>query len=146
MRFETICSLDLFLCLTRIVCFTSLTDGCIVTCKIFFRLYCWRVRSFRFFCLTIEFNYCWVIIADKSNCGEACDINEIAENNLALDSTIITLISSLKLFIIACRTLIVTDVFVIATWFEWSNWSAIDNSLLALRLYLENIRLLKFDY
>ena len=56
-----------------------------------------------------------MIIADKSNCGEACDINEIAENNLALDSTIITLISSLKLFIIACRTLIVTDVFVIAT-------------------------------
>ena len=63
-------------------------------------------------------------VADESNCEGACDVDEIAwfelggldscccgagENNLDLDSTIIALILSLKLFIIAYRALIVTN-------------------------------------
>ena len=43
LRCNTTCLPGLFPCLTRIVCFTSLTDGCIVTCRTFFRLYCLRV-------------------------------------------------------------------------------------------------------
>ena len=58
MRCNTTCLLGLFLCLTRIVCSTSLTDDCIVTCRALLFLYCWRVRLFRFFCLTDEFDYC----------------------------------------------------------------------------------------
>ena len=71
---------------------------------------------------------------------------EVDKNNLDLDSAIllfilfsIALILSLKLFIIAYRVPIVTNNSTTATWFEWSDWSAI---LLALRLYLESIRLL----
>ena len=52
MRSETMCSLG-FVCL---VCFTSLTDDCIVTCRALL-LYCWRVRLFRFF-LAGEFDCC----------------------------------------------------------------------------------------
>ena len=68
-------------------------------------------------------------IADKSNCEETYGVDELdsccceaGENNLDLDSTIllfilfiIALISSLKLFIIAYRTLIVTDNSTVAT-------------------------------
>ena len=64
MRCNTTCSLYLFPCLTRIVCSTSLTDDCIVTCRALLFLYCWRVRSFRFFCLTVE-----------SNCEGACGVD-----------------------------------------------------------------------
>ena len=128
--------------------FISFTDDCIVTCRIF-RLYYWRVRLFRF-CLTDKFDCYWVIVADKSNCEGACDVGEIAENNLNLDSAIllfilffIALILSLKLFIIAYRVLIVTGNSAIAAWFEWSNWSAIDANIAGffydLRSYLESI-------
>ena len=67
MRCNTTCLPDLFPCLTRIVCFISLTDGCIVTCRTLLFLYCWRVRSFRFFLASDD--YCWVTVADESNCG-----------------------------------------------------------------------------
>ena len=67
MRCNITCLPGLFLCLTRIVCFTSLTDGCIVTCRALLFLYCWRLRSFRFFLASDD--YCWVTIADKSDCG-----------------------------------------------------------------------------
>ena len=109
MRFETMCSLGCF------VCSTSLTDGYIVTCRAFFRLYCWRVRSFRFY-LTDEFDCCWVTAEGVSNCGEACGVGEIAdwvtwfelgeldcceagEDGLALDLPSSLVIS---LFVIAC--------------------------------------------
>ena len=122
MRFNLTCSLDFFPCLTRTVCFTSLTNDCIVTCRAFFRLYCWRVRSFRFFLASDD--YYWVTIADESNCEEACGVGELdsccceaVENNLDLNSIIIALISSLKLFIIACRAPIVTNASAAATWF-----------------------------
>ena len=121
MRCNITCSPGFF-CLDWIVCFISFTNGCIVTCRVFFRLYCWRVRSFRFF-LASDGCY-WVTVADKSNCEGACGVGEIAENGLALDSAIllfilffIALISSLKLFIIACKTLIVTNNSTVATWF-----------------------------
>ena len=67
MRCNITCLSDLFLCLTRIVCFTSLTDGYIVTCRALL-LYCWRVRLFRFF-LAGEFDCCWVIVEGGSDCG-----------------------------------------------------------------------------
>ena len=115
MRCNTTCLPGLFPCLTRTVCSISLTDGCTVTCRAFFRLYCWRVRSFRFFLASD--GYCWVTVAGESNCGGACDVGGIAEDGLALDSVIllfilsfIALISSLKLFTIACRAFIVTDI------------------------------------
>ena len=61
-------------------------------------------------------------IVGESNCEGTCDVGEIAENNLALDSIIllfilfsIALILSLKLFIIAYNTLIVTSNSTIAT-------------------------------
>ena len=63
MRCKTIYSLG-FVCP---VCFTSLTDGYTVTCRVFFRLYCWRVRSFRFFLASDD--YCWVTVEGGSNCG-----------------------------------------------------------------------------
>ena len=109
------CLLDLFLCLTRIVYFISLTDDYIVTCKALLFLYCWRVRSFRFFLASDD--YCWVTIVDESNCEGTCDVDElnscycgVGEDNLDLNSTIIALISSLKLFIIAYRAFIVTNI------------------------------------
>ena len=55
MRCNITCLSDLFSCLTRIVCFTSLTNEYIVTYRVLL-LYCWRVRLFHFF-LTDEFNY-----------------------------------------------------------------------------------------
>ena len=64
-------SLD-FVCL---VCFTSLTDNCTVTCRVFFRLYCWRVRSFRFFLASDD--YCWVTVAGESNCEGACEVDDL---------------------------------------------------------------------
>ena len=54
---NTTCLPGLFSCLTRIVCSTSLTNGCIVTCRDLLFLYCWRVRLFRFF-LAGEFDCC----------------------------------------------------------------------------------------
>ena len=51
----------------------------------------------------------------------------------------------MKVFIIAYRALIMTDALGAAC-FECSNWSAIGDSLLALRLYLGGIRLLGFDW
>ena len=65
MRSETMCSLG-FVCF---VCTTSLTNGYTVTCRALLFLYCWRVRSFRFFCLAIEFNYCWVTTEGVFDCG-----------------------------------------------------------------------------
>ena len=128
MRCNITCLSDLFLCLTRIVCFTSLTNGCIVTCRVFVRLYYWRIRSFRFF-LTSD-DCCWVTIADKFNCGGACGVDELNsccgadEDDLDLFSSslvvslfVIVYISRLKLFIIACRALIVIGDSTIATWF-----------------------------
>ena len=71
-------------------------------------------------------------VAGESNCEGACGVGEIAwlkldgldscccgagENNLDLDSAIIALISSLKLFIIACKAFIVTGDSTAATWF-----------------------------
>ena len=57
-----------------------------------------------------------MIVIDKSNCEGAYDVDEIAKNNLTLDSAIllfilfsIALISNLKLFIIAYKVLIVTN-------------------------------------
>ena len=75
MRCNITCSLGFF-CWVWIVCFTSLTDGCTVTCRAFFRLYCWRVRSFRFFLASDD--YYWVTVADESNCGGACGVGELA--------------------------------------------------------------------
>ena len=68
MRCNITCSLGFF-CLDWIVCFISLTDGCIVTCRALLFLYCWRVRSFRFFCLAVEFDCCWVTAGGVSDCG-----------------------------------------------------------------------------
>ena len=117
LRCKITCLLGLFLCLTRIVCFISSTNDCIVTCRALLFLYCWRVRLFRFFLASDD--CCWVIIADESNCEGAwfelnkLDYCEADENNLDLNSTIIALISSLKLFIIAYRAFIVTGVLAI---------------------------------
>ena len=126
MRSETMCSLG-FVCP---VCSTSLTDGCTVTCRVFFRLYCWRVRSFRFFLASD--GCCWVTVAGESDCGGACGVGGLdsccgaGEDGLDLDSAIllfilssIALISSLKLFIIACRAPIVTGDSAAAAWFVY---------------------------
>ena len=118
MRSETICSLD-FVCP---VCSTSLTNSCTVTCRAFFRLYCWRVRSFRFFLASDD--CCWVTVADKSDCGDGVDdliasgVDVIAEDGLALDTPsslivslfVIACISRSKLSIIAWTAFIVTGV------------------------------------
>ena len=108
MRYNITCLLDLFSCLTRIVCFTSLINDYIVTCRVLLFLYCWRVRSFRFFYLTIKFNYYWVTIEDVSNC-EGDEVNDLIDNDnfnsnlssLVINLFIIIFISRLKLFIIA---------------------------------------------
>ena len=78
----------------------------------------------------------WFELDELDCCGAG-------EDNLDLDSTIIALISSLKLFIIAYRTFIVTGDSAAATWFKWSNWSAIDADIAGffcdLRSYLRGI-------
>ena len=113
-RYNTTCLLGLFSCLTRIVCFISLIDGYIITCRVLLFLYCWRVRSFRFFCLAVKFNCCWVTWFELDGLDSCCGVGE---DSLDLDSAIllfilffIALILSLKLFIIACRALIVTNI------------------------------------
>ena len=61
-----------------------------------------------------------MIVVDKSNCEGACDVDEIATNNLTLISAIllfilffIALILILKLFIIAYSIFIVTNILAI---------------------------------
>ena len=67
----------------------------------------------------VDITICWV--ADWVTWFELDRLDscycEAGENNLDLDSAIIALISSLKLFIIACRALIVTDDSAVAAWF-----------------------------
>ena len=124
MRCNITCSLCLFPCSTRTVCSTSLTNGCTVTCRVFFRLYCWRVRLFCF-CLTGEFDCYWVTVEGGSNCGgggvnDLIDGDGLALNipsSLVVSLFVIAYISRLKLFIIACRALIVTGVSAAAAWF-----------------------------
>ena len=128
MRCNITCLLGLFLYLTRIVYFISLINDYIVICRVFVRLYCWRIRLFRFF-LASDDCY-WVTIAGESNCEGACDVDEldsccgVDKDNLDLFSSslvislfVIVYISGLKLFIIAYRALIVIDNSIIATWF-----------------------------
>ena len=117
-----------FFCSVWIVCSTSC---CTVTRIVFFRLYCWRVRLFRFF---FWCESCWVTIGGGSNNLTAsgvgvtiCWVAEIGKNNLALDTSSSLVINlffiacisrlslSIMLFIIACTTSIVTNVS--AIWF-----------------------------
>ena len=124
MRCNTTCLPGLFPCLTRTVCSISLTDGCTVTCRAFFRLYCWRVRSFRFFLASdgccwvtveggsdcgaygvdaltaseVDVTICWVTVAGESDCGGACGVGGIAEDGLALFPSSLVV----SLFVIAC--------------------------------------------
>ena len=93
MRSETMCSLDFVF-----VCFTSLTNDCTVTCRAFFRLYCWRVRLFRF-CLTDEFDYCWVIVEGEFDCGAYGVDNLIASG---VDVTICWVATCLTNWIATC--------------------------------------------
>ena len=69
MRSNITCSLD-----SRLVCFTCLIvcsiSCCIVTRIAFFRLYCWRVRLFRFF---FWCEICGVTAGGGSNCGSEVD-------------------------------------------------------------------------
>ena len=123
------CSVRRTECSTSLtVCSISLTDDCIVT-RVALLLYCWRVRSFRFF-LTGEFDCCWVITEGGVDCGAcgvdgtACWVDEIDDDGLDLTAITLSslvlslsiiafisaLISSLKLFIIACRAAIVTGI------------------------------------
>ena len=112
---------------SRSVCSTSLTDDCIVT-RVALLLYCLRVRSFRFF-LAGELDWCWVTVADGSNCAGGVDdltASGVDEDGLDLNSAILlfisfissfmALISSLKLSIIACSAPIVTGASA-AAWF-----------------------------
>ena len=129
MRWIT-CLPDFFSCLTRTVCFISccsisLTDNCTVTCRAFFRLYCWRVFWLRFF-LAGEFGCCWVTAESGVDCGAydidgtACWVNEIDNDNLDLAAvTLSSLVLNLSIIasiwlvssvIITCRAFIVTGI------------------------------------
>ena len=79
MRCNTTCLPDLFPCLTRTVCSTSLTNECTVTCRALL-LYCWRVRLFRFF-LADEFDCYWVIVEGESNC-EVYEVNDLTASGV----------------------------------------------------------------
>ena len=105
-----------FFCLVWTVCSISLTDNCI-TIRVALLLYYWRVRLFRFF-LVGELDCYWVTAGGESNCGDGVDdlttsgVDGVDENNVDLNTAILlfilffmTLISSLKLSIIACRAL-----------------------------------------
>ena len=94
MRSETMCFLG-FVCP---VCSISLTDDCIVTCRAFFRLYCWRVRSFRFFLASDD--CCWVTIAGESDCGEAYGVDDLTASGV--DVTVCWVAACLADWIAAC--------------------------------------------